>query len=148
MRIFFQYLVFLLLVSACSTPNPTPTIRGMTVVPSSPVPTETEVSPTASFVPPITTCSDSPAIRLIVQERGRSTADNTDPVNLRDGPGRSYDVVTRIESGDIFFVLDGPSCTDGFAWFYVRYRRGLREYLGWIAEGTFQNYFVEPYLQG
>jgi uncharacterized protein YgiM (DUF1202 family) len=148
MRIFFQCLLGLVLLTACSTASPTPNIRGVTVVPHNPVPSETEPFPIASPTPVSTNCPDVPVIRLMVQERGRSTADNTDPVNLRNGPGTNYDIITRIESGEIFYVLDGPSCADGYAWFYVRYRRGVREFLGWIAEGSFQNYFVEPYVQG
>jgi uncharacterized protein YgiM (DUF1202 family) len=139
--------VILISLSACSTAAPTP-IHGVTVVPMSPVPSETALSITLSPGMRIENCPDTPPVRLIVQERGRSTAVNTDPINLRNGPSRDYNVITRIETGEIFFVLDGPSCNDGFAWFYVRYRRNEREYLGWIAEGDFDNYYVEPYLQG
>jgi uncharacterized protein YgiM (DUF1202 family) len=149
MRIFFYCLVILILFLGCTTPTPTASVRGVTVVPRSPVPTETEaIVPSPSANPVRATCPDAPSSRLIVQERGRSTADTTDPINLRNGPSTSYNVVTRIETGEFFFVLDGPSCADGYAWFYVRYRRGNREYLGWLAEGSFENYFVEPYLQG
>jgi hypothetical protein len=146
MRILLICFIFISL-SACSMPTPTP-IRGVTVVPLSPVPDETDLAPNPSQSIRVENCPDAPPIRLIVQERGRSTSDTTDPINLRNGPGREYNVITSIETGEIFFVLDGPSCNDTFAWFYVRYRRNGHEYLGWIAEGDADNYYVEPYLQG
>lgn len=146
MRIFF--LVFLLsLLAACTSPTPTP-LRGVTVVPLSPVPSPSLPLPSPTPNAEIITCTDAPISRLIVHERGRSTADNDDPINLRNGPSTDYSISTRIETGEIFYVLDGPSCANGYAWFYVRYLRNGREYLGWIAEGDSRNYYVEPYVQG
>lgn len=146
MRIFCLLIIMGLLTACTSTISPSP-MHGVTVVPLSPVPSATTstISPSTE---PVLSCPDAPASRLILQERGRSTAARDDAINLRNGPSTTYNVITRIETGELFFVLDGPSCAEGYAWFYVRYRRGQREYLGWLAEGTAENYFVEPYVQG
>lgn len=147
MQMRFSCFIVMLMISACSSPSPNPsrTPFGMTVVPHSTSTSEILPSPMPVRVED---CPDAPPIRLIIQERGRSTSDSDDPINLRDGPGTSFSILSRIESGELFYVLDGPSCADGYAWFRVRYRgvNGVR--IGWIAEGDFQAYYVEPYLQG
>lgn len=146
MRVFC--LIFLLsLLTACTSPTPSP-VHGVTVVPLSPVPNTNIPLPSPMPSEEVIVCPDAPSSRLIIHERGRSTADNDDPINLRNGPSLDFSISTRIETGEIFYVLDGPSCANGYSWFYVRYRRGGREYLGWIAEGDSRNYYVEPYVQG
>jgi uncharacterized protein YgiM (DUF1202 family) len=107
-------------------------------------------TPTASqTVARIQDCPNSPPIQLIIQERARVT-DNNDTLNLRRGPGTNYEVVIRMNPGDIFTVLDGPACAGEYTWFRVRYRRAGSSifYEGWIAEGDFESYYAEPYLPG
>lgn len=98
----------------------------------------------ADWVTPVGNCRGAPRIRLIVQERGQVVEDSAERLNMRDGPGTDYDIITRIEPGETFFVLAGPECADAYAWFRVRY--GNRE--GWLAEGDPQEYYVQPYLPG
>lgn len=63
-------------------------------------------------------------------------------MNVRGGPGRNFSIIDRIAPGETFEVIDGPSCTDGLAWFNIRYGGGVLE--GWIAEGD-EYYFVGPF---
>jgi hypothetical protein len=89
-------------------------------------------------------CDGAPEIRLIIQERGRVTDSNNDTLNLRNGPGTTFDILIALNPRDVFTVIDGPSCSGGFAWFRVRYRSTV----GWLAEGDAEDYYVDPYLTG
>lgn len=84
--------------------------------------------------------------RLIIWERGRVAYDDPDdPLNIRSGPNTTYEILGEIPVGGIFFVLDGPQCSDLYTWFYVEYG----DVQGWVAEGTINDrYFVEPYPPG
>jgi hypothetical protein len=54
------------------------------------------------------------------------------------------EILGRIRINEVFNVLDGPECVDGYNWFYIRYNT----LEGWIAEGDDSGYFVEPFLTG
>ena len=99
--------------------------------------------------PRIQDCPSSPVSRLIVQERGKVTEDD-ETLNLRRNPGTSSEVVRRIEPGAVFTVLDGPTCAGEYTWFRIRYKDVEDDlfFEGWIAEGDFEQYYVEPYLPG
>jgi|FLYN01.1.fsa_nt_gi hypothetical protein len=145
MRLLFGVLIAALL-AACSMSAAAPTAT------HSPAPTATRTPtpapPTRTpFVlpspPPVPTseCEDTPPTRLINGERGRVLDDDPRPVRIRSLPGLSSDIVASIPANGVFFVMDGPRCEQGYAWFYVRYQR----IEGWIAEGNAASYFVEPY---
>lgn len=147
-------LFLLLIISACNantTPEriddpPTPVIVRMddTATPVDSV--ETAVTPVA-LSPRVPRCDGAPMTRLIIQERGRVTKideDDTESLNLRAGPSTSYTTLRQIPPGDTFYVLDGPTCEGGYAWYRVIYQ-GID---GWVAEGDDTGYFVEPYLPG
>lgn len=82
--------------------------------------------------------------RLIVYERARVTDDDPSPLNIRNGPGTTFDVIGQMPSGSVFFVLAGPQCSQRYPWYRIRY--GAIE--GWVAEGTASQYFVDIYLPG
>lgn len=148
---YWLILLILLIISACTptpTASPTRISTGVTAVPiinfneteeSQPLATLTTMPSRATQV----ACPSAPPIRLIIQERGRVT-DNNETLNLRDGPGISFDVLTALNPRDEFVVIAGPSCDGEFAWFRVRY--GTLS--GWLAEGDIEDYYVEPYLTG
>lgn len=148
-------LLILLIVSACNTTAPTATetrqSTGVTAVPVINFDVSDEVQANElieATTPAIATqesisCPSAPPIRLIIQERGRVT-DNNETLNLRNGPGVSFEILTALDPRDEFVVIGGPSCDGEFAWFRVRYRT----LLGWLAEGDFEEYYVEPYLTG
>ncbi len=135
----------LFLLSACDLgrqqpPAPSPTIIvGIAFATATPDPT-----PVPSITP-APNCEGAPPTRMILQERGRVTKitpDDTETLNMRAGPGIGETVLRRINPGEIFFVLDGPVCGDGYTWFQILHRG--RE--GWVAEGDASRYFIEPYL--
>jgi hypothetical protein len=101
------------------------------------------VNPT---LPPSPTpyCPRTAPNRLIVYERGRVTRQDPSPLNLRTGAGTIYEIIGTIPIERIFFVLEGPRCSERYAWYRVQYD----DLVGWIAEGTGSTYFVEPYLPG
>lgn len=88
--------------------------------------------------------------RLIVRERGRVSAEDPSPLNVREGPGTSFDPpLGNIPVGGIFYVLEGPTCSPIYAWYRVEYVDEAGETLtGWIAEGNTSRYFVETYPPG
>ncbi len=60
------------------------------------------------------------------------------PNNLRSTPGGER--IGQIPGGSTFEVLSGPRCLDGYTWWEVSFN-GL---VGWTAEGTGSDYYVEP----
>jgi hypothetical protein len=140
-------LVFILFwLAGCDTPSATtvPTLRVTVVV-------QGQATLTPSAVPSMTpnqeyVCEGTPPIQLIVNQRGRVLEEDPDPLNVRRTPGTSDDdqILGRISVNEVFYVLDGPECADGYNWFYIRYRT----FEGWIAEGDNISYFVEPFLTG
>ncbi|MDX1992598.1 MAG: SH3 domain-containing protein [bacterium] len=111
-----------------------------------PVPPATRTRAVTQSVRPQPTpvCNDAPPTRLILGERGRVLAEDPRPLNVRSGPGTDYRIFGRLEVMEVFVVVDGPMCGDGYAWFKIQ--RGILE--GWIAEGDLGIYYVEPFLPG
>ncbi len=106
-------------------------------------------TPTLYIVPtpppaPTPLCPGAPKERLILQERGIVLPDDPRPINMRSDPGTENRVLVQIPIRAIFYVIDGPVCSDDFTWYKIRYKG--RE--GWIAEGDLTSYYVEPYLPG
>lgn len=143
------FILVLLLLGACRP-------QENRVQPTQPTTTSIRITPqlTATIAPPtpIATiapitrtppCEGAPINRLIVQERGRVT-DNGEKLNLRRAPGTDQQIIMRIDPGETFMVLDGPTCAETYVWYQVDYQ-GTQ---GWIAEGDIEQYYTEPYLPG
>lgn len=81
------------------------------------------------------TCLLAP--RLEIGREGKPTT-NT-PSRLRDQPGVNGAQVGLIDPLDTFLILDGPVCADGINWWRVDASGAV----GWTAEGTDGEYFVE-----
>jgi Bacterial SH3 domain len=141
---FLMHLVLLVcvLTAACAPRStPTPTNEEAQIVPSSALTLYIMPTPPPS---PTAVCPGAPRGRLILRERGRVLPDDPRPINLRSAPGTSNTVLVQIPIRAVFYVLEGPTCADNFAWYKIRYLG--RE--GWIAEGDLSSYYVEPYLPG
>jgi hypothetical protein len=74
--------------------------------------------------------------------QGYVLPDDLQLVNVRRGAGTDNALRDQLRIGEVFTVIDGPVCADGYAWFLVVYGGGQLE--GWIAEGDDEGYFVGP----
>ncbi len=83
-------------------------------------------------------CPDDMIPRLSAGLWARVSHDTAN--NLRHDPGLRGRLLGTIPGGDIFRVLDGPRCADGYVWWQVSY--GGRA--GWTAEGRPGDYWLEP----
>ncbi|MCC7209733.1 MAG: toll/interleukin-1 receptor domain-containing protein [Anaerolineae bacterium] len=102
-----------------------------------------DVTPTAERLPntPAPGCSNAPAPRLVVGQRGRVTPGLDNLVNDRPARIASGAVeVVRMSAGTEFDVLDGPVCADGLIWWQILHSG----YYGWTAEGEGGQYWLEP----
>ena len=93
---------------------------------------------------PTAVCAPAPPSRLILRERARVSTADPRPLNMRDGAGTSHPVIAQIPASGVFYVLEGPTCGQNYAWYRVEFE-GLA---GWIAEGDDKAYFVELYPPG
>jgi len=87
---------------------------------------------------------DDPAYlptRLSVGTQARVVAGGI-PNNIRQQPGSSAQLVGEIPPGATFNIVGGPSCStlDKIVWWRVEYS-GIN---GWTAEGSDQEYWLEP----
>ncbi len=64
---------------------------------------------------------------------GQATVYTTegDVLNLRSGPGRSFQRVGTLGNGSIVTLLEGPFAADGFNWWRVRLANGQE---GWVVD--------------
>jgi len=64
------------------------------------------------------------------------------PNKLRRQPGSSSELIGQVQPGENVLVVDGPSCADGYTWWFVRGMEGLE---GWTVEGDSAGYWlVDP----
>ena len=63
------------------------------------------------------------------------------PNKVRSSPALSAEQTGNIPGEGVFTVLDGPVCAEGLQWWQVNYN-GL---IGWTADGSGSEYWVEPY---
>jgi hypothetical protein len=83
-------------------------------------------------------CPGAPVSRLKVGSTGHVTPGS--PNNLRSAPDPAAPAIGKIPGGAQFQVLQGATCSNGFAWWQVNYN-GL---IGWTAEGQGTSYFLTP----
>ena len=134
-----------LLMAGCDTQTATPTQSMLTMTPTQ-LP-EIEITAVVLDGPipsPTPACDSTPQTRMIVGERGRVTDEDTLPLNVRSQPGTDSAIEGKLNILDIFLVVVGPRCRDGYVWYLIDYE-DLR---GWIAEGDSLKYYIEPYLPG
>ncbi len=84
-------------------------------------------------------CQGVPPARLTVGGQGRVTPGV--PNKLRSAPSTSAEQIGAIPGGEVFNVVGGPQCADGYLWWQVTYNGQT----GWTASGTGAEYWVEPY---
>jgi hypothetical protein len=90
-------------------------------------------------VPDTYYCPGTPAVMLQIGGQGRVTPGSAN--KLRSSASLSSPQIGKIDAGEVFSVIDGPQCADGYTWWKVNYN-GLE---GWTASGTRTEYWIEPY---
>lgn len=113
----------------------TPTVPLLQINPQVIRPLATPVPNNNAFV---AACAGAPTARLSVGAAGRVTAGMSN--RLRAQPGTGGAILALIPGGGMFVVLSGPTCADGYNWWQVNYN-GV---IGWTAEGSGADYFLEP----
>lgn len=94
----------------------------------------------AEVVPaPLPTCDGTQQSRLHDGDSAR-VASETVPNRLRANPSTAAAQIGQIPGWGGFTVLEGPVCADGYAWYRVQYL----DTQGWTAEGSAEEYFIEP----
>ena len=88
--------------------------------------------------PGLTQCAGAPVPRLHAGGQARVLPGVT--IRIRATPGTSATIYAQMPPGTVFSVLAGPNCGDNYTWWQVNYN-GI---VGWIAEGTGADYYVEP----
>jgi len=85
-------------------------------------------------------CLNAPAPRMAVGDLGMVSTDDPRPLRVRDLPNLQGEILDEIEPGMTFEVIGGPLCADGYIWWHIQVGGDL---IGWSAEGTNANYFIE-----
>ncbi|MBZ0317126.1 MAG: hypothetical protein K8L91_11960 [Anaerolineae bacterium] len=91
-----------------------------------------------------TDCPDAPPPRLGLGTQARVIVTGEGLAGLlrvRDNAGVAGGVLVDMKNGDAFSVIDGPTCLDNYLWWQIVTTGGIT---GWVAEGSLENYFVEP----
>ncbi len=175
MKHLFFFIGLLFIISACtSSVEPTPTqssafvaVELPTATPTTP-PTDTPIPPTPTFtntppntptmtptniptatptITPTPECIGASPTRLFVGDRAKVI---NYQLNVRSGAGTQYPVVSRLSVNRAVTILDGPQCSDGQFWYYIKsdvYRNSAGTQVqveGWSVEESGDAYFLEP----
>lgn len=87
-------------------------------------------------------CNGAPPQRLTVGKPARVTFTDGTPLRVRTAPNGS--IITQIEEGTVMNVLAGPQCGNNFSWWQIQTNVNGSNINGWVAEGDFEDYYVEP----
>lgn len=86
-------------------------------------------------------CTDAPPPRLQV-DAGGQVVRSLRGLRLRALPVVGSGEVANLNGGTAFTVIGGPSCNGGYNWWRIELTIGGTR--GWLAEGTWTQYFVMP----
>ncbi len=106
-------------------------------------PTATKQTPPTATVAPPTAPTECAAgwTRLAVGEY--ATVMPGSSTRVRSRPSTGGKVVSQLDPGMVFKLLEGPTCADGFVFWRVEHA-SIPGGSGWTAEGDLAEYFVEP----
>lgn len=94
---------------------------------------------TAFAEPEPTVCEGTLPSRLQADDEAQVIA-ATVPNNVRAEPNIGAALVGQLPGGSRFVVLDGPVCSNNFAWYQIQ----QGNLTGWTAEALPQRYLIEP----
>jgi hypothetical protein len=88
----------------------------------------------AVIVAPVDLPTTAPSSGGILAVGGQATINTTegDTLNVRAGPGTSFEIVARLPDGARVTLVEGPRAGDGYSWW--RIRAGNAE--GWVVESV------------
>jgi len=93
-----------------------------------------------SFADEQITCPGTLTSRLFVGQYAQIAAGGS-ANRIRRGFGTNFTQVGRAEPGEMVYVLAGPECNDGYAWWRVETFDGVT---GWTAEASSDEYWINP----
>lgn len=106
------------------------------------IPTPTEEKPPFS-------CPSAPPTRLTVGDIARVTFTDGTSTRLRSEPESGNNQVASLGEGAEFEIIGGPVCSERpgrndayIYWEVTVFANGLT---GWVAEGDFEDYYIEPW---
>ena len=88
--------------------------------------------------PALESCPLAPSARLRV---GMTAVVYADGLNLRALPAVDTGINAQLYNGNVLTVIGGSSCNGHYRWWRVETVNGRR---GWIAEGTWETFYVIP----
>jgi hypothetical protein len=88
-------------------------------------------------------CEASPEPRMLIGLYGRVVPEGL-ANNVRELPTSDSPRLGELPPGAVFYVLDGPRCGDGYAWWYVA--DTTSDLIGWTPEGLGPRYWLEPLI--
>ena len=90
-----------------------------------------------------TSCdTNAPAARLTVGQDARITFTDGTLLNIRTAPAGEF--IMQMPEGTVATVIEGPVCEDNYQWWNLSFNNGTG---GWAAEGDFDEYYLEPYVE-
>jgi hypothetical protein len=117
--------------------TPTPTITPTPPPPTGLPPVPATAEPTAFAMPTATVfVIPTPSGDIAVGGKVRVTGTGTARLNLRESPSTSATILTRVEDGREFTVVEGPTSADGYQWWKVQDAAGT--ITGWAAANYLQ----------
>lgn len=99
-----------------------------------------ELLPTPTPMPqPTPTATPIPV--LAVGGKAVVTTTDGDALNMREGAGRSFEIVAKLLDGTPVTLLEGPQEADGFTWWKVQTPDGIE---GWVVEAAEDEQTLTP----
>ncbi|MBL8165205.1 MAG: hypothetical protein JNJ61_24700, partial [Anaerolineae bacterium] len=90
---------------------------------------------------PSAACPDTLAARLTPGGTGQVSAGTAHAIY--EHPTQTSAVAGEMQAGEAFYVYSGPTCAEGFSWYYVSSASGLT---GWTVEAVDDTYVLEPVI--
>ncbi|MDD1777668.1 MAG: SH3 domain-containing protein [Candidatus Helarchaeota archaeon] len=152
--IFIFTLLFAVILTACNNAaqptqisTPSITFTSSPTITSTPTLIPTHTSTPASTATPVqknrpTKCPGAPDISLKPGDWAMVSIEPPLPNKIRNQPGTNGELIGQVQPGENVLVVDGPRCSDGYTWWFVRNLTGLE---GWTVEGDAAGYWlVDP----
>jgi hypothetical protein len=98
--------------------------------------------PWAQLAAPVTPSNDTQPV-VVLPDAGLTVGmqvtiytTSGDQLNLRSGAGTDFEVLARLNAGELVTLLEGPVVNNGFTWWRVRTASGVE---GWVVESVDDN---------